>query len=73
MKSWLNAAYDRIIDEHYSYRAELKLAGSGPLSDGIPRSVGDGGDSEREMPDPPKASKRISSLGADDTQPMRKP
>lgn len=66
VKSWLNAAYDKIIDEYYPPR----LAGAGPLSDGVPRFVGDGGDSEIIMPGPPRTSTKLES---DDTQPMRKP
>lgn len=57
-----------------SYEVELQLpvmlAGFGPLSDGVPLPRGAGGDSELEMPAPPKRSYAIAE--ADTTKRMRK-
>jgi hypothetical protein len=45
-------------------------AGYGPVSDGVPEPRGQGGDSEREMPPPPRTSRKMSQLEA--TVKMRK-
>lgn len=37
-------------------------AGFGPLSDGVPELLGDGGESERLMPDPPRKSEPLMSF-----------
>ncbi len=47
------------------------LAGFGPLSNGIPEPIGNHGESEREMPPPPRASRPVCDY--DKTQQMRKP
>ncbi len=48
----------------------VTLAGYGPISDGIPEPIGDGGDSENKMPRAPRRSTPIIEL--DKTQPIRR-
>lgn len=47
----------------------VQLAGFGPISDGIPQPIGDGGDSEDVMPRPPRTSVQVD---VDQTKRMRK-
>ncbi len=37
-------------------------AGFGPISNGVPLPIGDGGESERELPPPPPASRPMREL-----------
>lgn len=46
-------------------------AGYGPLSDGVPEAIGAGGDSEKQLPPPPRVSRPVHD--EDKTVQLRKP
>lgn len=52
------------------YMQETTLAGFGPISDGIPEAIGDGGSSETRMPAAPRVSRAL--IDYDKTAPTRK-
>lgn len=60
------AELDATIEHWY----DTKRPGYGPLSDGVPEPIGDGGESEALMPRAPKGSKALYEY--EHTIPMRK-
>lgn len=53
--------------------SERGKAGYGPISDGVPRSVGRGGRSTEDMPGPPRKSRYCGhNIGEDDTHRIRR-
>ncbi len=63
-------SFAELLRRTADYARESMMAGFGPISDGIPEKIGNGGDSERKMPGAPRCSRPL--YDTDKTAPMRK-